>query len=873
MAAVVVSHGPASAYQSPRGLTVNGGVRPVGVDPDRLAFAWRVSDHRPGARQTAYRILVARRATTRPGSKDVVWDDTQRSAAQAFVAYHGSKLESAGEYWWTVQTTTVAKDGGANRSDFAPPQPFVTGIRDADWHAQWVRPGPAHPRPEEYTYLRKVVDLPSSRILRATAYVAAAHQYQLVIGGRRVAAGPAYSYPDDSYYEATDVTNALRAGAQNVIGVLHYWSGPGQGKPASAPGLLVEIVIDHADGAREVIGTDGTWREHSAEWLPAPPRNDEGGFTERVDGRLHPTGWTQPNYRATSWTPVAVIGPVGTKPFTHLVAQRTHIVQHGVKPVSVHTLPSGAVVADYGAVIAARPSVVFRQGVSGRTIHLRVGFALDRDGQVSTTHATQATDLNFTYIERAGSQTFEAYTYLGFRYLQVNAPGEPLAALQLVAHARHAAMPDEDAASFSSSVPMLDKVWGLVRHSALYASQDQFVDTPTREKGQFLADAYNISLAVMHAFRDQNMTWQALQDFAQSQQRYWPNGNLNAVYPNGDGRRSFLDFTERYPDWVWQYYRLTGDRDTLAQLYPVVTRVASYVQSLVNDRTGLVAYTAPEGYDLVDWPPAMQYGYDIGTVAHTTANVLAAVVFDREAQMAALLGKADDARAARARRDDLVKAINAKLTRPDGVYVDGSSAGGARSRHASQQANAFALWGGIVPRARVAAVADYVGGLGIRTGPMDGLFLLDALRNGGRRADIVHVLTDTKHPGWAYEIVHGGTFTWESWILSDIEGDSVSHGWGSSALVAFQTGILGVSQEPMGPVPSGPVLDIGEPAGGVSRLEGRVPTIAGPVTVRWQRRDASLALDVTVPPNATARVTLGGHLHVVGAGSHHLAAS
>src|SRR5207253_827112 len=83
-------------------------------------------------------------------------------------------------------------------------------------------------------------------------------------------------------------------------------------------------------------------------------------------------------------------------------------------------------------------------------------------------------------------------------------------------------------------------------------------------------------------------------------------------------------------------------------------------------------------------------------------------------------------------------------------------AGGAQSRHASQQANAFALWGGIVPKTRVAAVGDYVAGLGIRTGPMDGLFLLDALRNAGRGADVVRILTDTKHPGWAFEIAHGG---------------------------------------------------------------------------------------------------------------------
>ena len=85
----------------------------------------------------------------------------------------------------------------------------------------------------------------------------------------------------------------------------------------------------HADGTREIIGTDGTWREHTAEWLPAPPRNDEGGFIERVDGRLHPHGLGRsPASTRRGWTPVAVLGPAGTKPFTHLVVQRTHIVEH-----------------------------------------------------------------------------------------------------------------------------------------------------------------------------------------------------------------------------------------------------------------------------------------------------------------------------------------------------------------------------------------------------------------------------------------------------------------------------------------------------------------------------------------------------------------
>ena len=34
--------------------------------------------------------------------------------------------------------------------------------------------------------------------------------------------------------------------------------------------------------------------------------------------------------------------------------------------------------------------------------------------------------------------------------------------------------------------------------------------------------------------------------------RYWPDGRVNAVYPNGDGRRDIPDATETYVEWVWQ---------------------------------------------------------------------------------------------------------------------------------------------------------------------------------------------------------------------------------------------------------------------------------------------------------------------------------
>jgi alpha-L-rhamnosidase len=204
----------------------------------------------------------------------------------------------------------------------------------------------------------------------------------------------------------------------------------------------------------------------------------------------------------------------------------------------------------------------------------------------------------------------------------------------------------------------------------------------------------------------------------------------------------------------------------------------------------------------------MRYGYDMQTVVRTTVNDLAVNVFDRVVQMAGILGRADDAASAQDRRGVVTEAINARLTRSDDIYIDGLEADGSQSTHASQQASALALAFGVVPAARVATVGAYVSHLGIALGPVNGLTLLRALHDAGRDADMARILSDRKHPGWAQILAKGGTFTWESWTPSDREGDSLSHGWGSSALVAFQAVLLGVTPRPAAGAVGGPTFDI-----------------------------------------------------------------
>jgi alpha-L-rhamnosidase len=490
-------------------------------------------------------------------------------------------------------------------------------------------------------------------------------------------------------------------------------------------------------------------------------------------------------------------------------------------------------------------------------VPLHVGYTLDPDGSVSTIHNTQGTDLSFQYTQRAGAQTFTPYWYLGFRYLQIDDPGESIGHDQVALMARHAAMPDLAAATFTSSDPVLDQVWDLCARSALYTSQEQFVDTPTREKGQFLWDASNESQVVMRTRGEQNLSWQALRDEARAQARYWPaTGQLNEIYPNDDGPSDYPTFTAIYPEWVWRYYVSTGDRATPVGLLPVLTRLADYLAAAVDPGTGLVSGL------VLSTNGDNQYHYDYDTSADTTLNVLAVNAFHRIGQVADLAGDTTTAAAQAQRAASVAAAVNARLVGAGGHYVDGLRADGTPSPHASQLANLAALAYSVVPADKAAAVAAYVSSLDISVEPDHGMELLRALHAGGRDADVVRILTDSSFPGWAAILKAGGTFTWETWTPSDLVGDSMSHGWGSSALVAMQEILLGAT--PAAPPAGGPPTQIAvtPPTSGLQHATGSFPSPAGPYTVAWRRvgsgRSGGWDLSVTVPSNAGAHCTFPG---------------
>ncbi|MFB3905084.1 MAG: family 78 glycoside hydrolase catalytic domain [Acidobacteriota bacterium] len=843
---------------APIRLAVNDRVNPIGVGTARVLFSWLPQDSSLGELQTAYEIRVASSEQRLKSGRPDCWASGQvKSSLLAGIRYAGQPLASRQICYWQVRTW----NSRSQASPWSAVARFELGLlSNEDWAASWIWADNMD-ESEDYLYFRKSFPLPAKAVARARAYVTASHRHELYVNGTLVGKGPNFAYPEHQYYQTFDLAPFLKPDSENVVGFLCHWYGSGQGRPYSRWGLLAKAVIDFSDGSSLVLATDGSWKLRPAEW-DVPPgkisgrnfRNGEGIPAESIDGRRHPIGWNLPGYDDSDWQRAEEIGRHPTAPWTGpLIAQEPSIEEYEIRPVGVTQIGPGHFVADFGKVYAGMPRLRFRDGRPGQTVKIKVDYRRRADGTLQG-HA-QNTRLDYRYVLRGGIEEFRPYWYLGFRYVEVeNAPAafDPNSIRMIVRHNRV----ERDASSFECSNSILNQIWDLLKHSLMLGSHEQFVDTPTREQGQFTYDAYQISIGSMKCFGERLLSRQGLREFAQSQARlHQDTGKVNAVYPNGDGKRDIPDWTQSFLFWAWEYYLETGDRELLRELFDSLVKVGEYVKSTEDQTTGLVDLGNDPGYSggITDWPE--RYGYDLKTSQRTIMSINACLDYLDLAQAARELGESEVGTRFEKYGADIRAAIESRLwDDSQQAYIDGLYADGTPSTHASQQANAMMLALGLAGEDRRAGAMAAVKRGGHSTGPILARYLVQAYGNADQDEALMEWLLNPKGRNFAYTLADGGTFTYEHWLgrnsRPDGRGASESHAYGANAgVVALQEYILGVKIR----APQAARLQIRPHVAGLAFARGHIPTQSGRVSVSWQS-GRTFRMELTLPCNVRADV-------------------
>ncbi len=196
---------------------------PMCVDAQPPRLSWNVASEAVGARQTAYRVLVASSQKKLAADEGDLWDSGKVDSGECvLVAYAGAPLQARQACHWKVRVW----DQDGLSSDWSAPAQWRMGLLDtSDWQGVYIGFDPAKGDPE-FPWLRKTVTL-DAKPDRALMYVNPLGYYELYINGKKVDDHffmPAVSqFNKRSWYVAHDVADYLQAG-ENCIA---FWMGAG----------------------------------------------------------------------------------------------------------------------------------------------------------------------------------------------------------------------------------------------------------------------------------------------------------------------------------------------------------------------------------------------------------------------------------------------------------------------------------------------------------------------------------------------------------------------------------------------------------------------------------------------------------------------
>ncbi len=606
---------------------------------------------------------------------------------------------------------------------------------------------------------------------RAMIRITADDYYKLYINGRYVCQGPAPGYHFAYNYNEYDITDFIAEG-RNTLEVSVYYQGLINRVHVSGDerqGMVADVYFNGA----YAFGSDESW-EYTVDrsFITGKVVGYDTAFLEDRDMRIKPDGYVK------------------------CVAAENddHIFADGPVPVlSVYTVRTepekedNRYFYDFGQEYAGNLKIRVLCGNSGGKIIIHCAEELENDGSVKYKMRCGC-DYEETCLLDGGENIIEQYDYKCFRYAEIMTEGEVLA-VETEAVVRHWPFP-EKYTDISTDNAVLREVFNLCKNTVKYGVQETFIDCPSREKGQYLGDAYVTGRAHMLLTGDGRTVKKALENFAQS---IVYGGTLLAVAPCAH-KQCIADYALLYSDMLYDYYNYTKDAETLSKLLPVCVYINEYFSKYAGEN-GLLCKVDGQ-WNLVDWPDGCRDGYDfeltdpIGEGCHNVINSFYIFSVMSEERIRSALGEGRNPEKEALIRK-LIESYNGTfLNKETGLYTDS-----AVSAHSSVHSNMLPLAFGICPEQHKSGIADFLVRRGMRCGTYMSYFYLSALCAAGRYGDAVNAIVSTSENSWYNMIKEGATTCFEAWGKDKKWNTSLFHPWSAAPAAVLLDALAGKTDE------------------------------------------------------------------------------
>ncbi|HSV85252.1 MAG TPA: glycoside hydrolase family 78 protein [Levilinea sp.] len=824
---------------------------PFGIGEARPRLSWIVVSDQPGWQQSAYEIeLLGADGARLNGSGRV------DSGQSVLVAWPFDPLTS--RQGAVVRVRAWDQRGAV--TDWSEAARIEVGLLEPDdWQAQMIASDWEEDlsRPQPCPHLRREF-VARTGIDRARLYVTAHGVYEAYLNGTRIGdhvMPPGWtSYHQRLRYQSYDVTALLNEG-QNAIGAIlgdGWYRGRlsfGGGRRniyGDCLGLLAQLEITYRDGTVETVVTDERWRAATGPILASDIYDGEA-----YDARLELGNWALPGFDDRSWHGVR---RVERDTNTLLAASGPPVRRiEELAPVAIITSPSGKTLVDFGQNLVGWLRIIVRS-VRGQEITLRHAEVLE-GGELCTRplRTAKATDV---YISKGEAlEVWEPrFTFHGFRYAEVSGwPGE-LQPEDVRAVVCHTDM--ERTGWFECSDPLVNRL----HENVVWGMRGNFFDVPTDcpqrdERLGWTGDLQVFSPTASFLYDCAGLLASWLKDLAVDQDEH---GVVPVVVPNVLPRPPFpaAAWGDAAVIVPWVLYERFGDGHILEEQIESMKGWVDAIAAIAGE-----SRRWDTGFQFGDWldpaaPP------DKPGDARTPGEVVATAYFARSAELvgqsAETLGRAEDADRYLKLAAEVRAAFNAEYVTPNGRILGDSAT-------AYAMALAFTLLTDPYVRQRAGErLRELVEASGYRisTGFVGTPIICDALCSAGAYDSVYRLLMQKECPSWLYPVTMGATTIWERWdsLLPD---GSVNPG----EMTSFNHYALGAVADWLhrtvaGLTPLAPgyrrIAIQPRPGGGLTWARARHQTPYGMAESGWRIEEDVLVVEVTIPANTTAHVSLPG---------------